>query len=201
MDLQEIPQERLADFRKTIASQTQFDDEQWQEFSKHLVGLRIAKGKTFVEAGTVPKYVGFVTSGIIKKQLQSQNQKMVIKDFSIPGDFVASYVAMVSQSPSRMDYIAVEETEMIAIEYKTLLELFEKDMCWQRLGRKVSEQMLAVFENREIDLLELSPMELYESFRKRFSGIAASLKQTEIAGYLGITPESLSRLTKRRRQK
>lgn len=185
--------------REKIELLSSLPEEEWEHVLGLLEVVTYDKNESFVKAGEKQAKIGFVIKGLFKKQIERSNGAMFIKDFSCEGDFIASYVAMLTDQPSPMDYIAIEESKLVTINFSDFQALYHRHVCWQQLGRKVAEEMFALHERRELDLLLYSPIELYENMKKNLHHLTPRLKQAEIAAYLGITPESLSRLTKRRR--
>ena len=186
--------------RDKLQSITHIPDEEWHRFYSDLTLKHVPKAEKFVAEGDLPSEIGFVIKGLIKKQITRQNGSVFIKDFSSEGEFVASYVAMLTQRPSMMDYIAIEDTELVTISFEKFRKYYEHHTCWVQLGRIVAEQMFILHEQRELELLLYTPLELYDRMKETMPHLTPRLKQAEIAAFLGITPESLSRLTKRRRE-
>ena len=194
-----IPENVLTNLRKKLEVMAKIPDTEWDYFTSMLDMKTIRKGEKMLAVGDHPKDVAFVINGLIKKQISKNNGAIFIKDFSWTGEFVASYVAMLTNTPSLMDYIAIEDTDLVFMVFDNFKSLYPRNICWQQIGRLVAEQMFIVHEQRELELLIFSPIELYEKMKEKLPHLTPRLKQAEIAAYLGITPESLSRLTKRRR--
>ncbi len=89
---------------------------------------------------------------------------------------------------------ALEDTTLLVIDHATYTELLARHVGWQVTARKLAELLFIIKEKREAELLLLSAPERYARFRRDFPGLEQRVNQYHIASYLGITPESLSRI-------
>ena len=78
-------------------------------------------------------------------------------------------------------------------------ELYSHDLVYERLGRKLAEQLLVRKELRMRSMLEQSASERYLEFVKKYPDLVDRIPQYHLASYLGITEVSLSRLKNSRR--
>ena len=77
-------------------------------------------------------------------------------------------------------------------------ELFDGSVEWERFGRRLAEMLYLRKERRELDFLLLDAAGRFEAVRRELGDAAARIPRHLLASYLGIAPESLSRLRKRR---
>ena len=102
--------------------------------------------------------------------------------------------SFVSQLPS-MDYLeAVEDTNVLYFSYRDLAALYQKSHQWESVGRKISDANFIIAKNRLRSLMNDDAQTRYLKFLKTYQNLLTRIPQHIIASYLGITPQSLSRL-------
>jgi CRP-like cAMP-binding protein len=99
----------------------------------------------------------------------------------------------------RTDYFAtaVEQCEIEQVDYSEINKLIALHPDWQRAVRQLLEWHIVRKEQRERELLTMAPEERYQSFLKNYPAIASRIQLRDVAHYLGVTPEALSRIRKR----
>ena len=103
---------------------------------------------------------------------------------------------VVTHSPSQIFISAVTEAALTVWSWETLEELFERELTWATLGRLIAQHLYVRKEQREVSFLLQSATERYHTLLAEFPADLDAVPQYQIASYLGITPEALSRLKK-----
>ncbi|MEN8193586.1 MAG: Crp/Fnr family transcriptional regulator [Bacteroidota bacterium] len=152
----------------------------------------------FVRAGEIPRKLAFVISGLFRYVYISNKGSEFTKGIITENNFISSYSAMITKSPSHFFIEALENSEIFEISYEKWLILLETDTFWIRFLLGYIEKAFSIKEKRERDLLLLDAETRYDDFMKEFPGIQKRIKQNIIASYLGIQPESLSRIKKKK---
>ena len=98
------------------------------------------------------------------------------------------------QKPSNLFIEALEDTELLLIDYESKEQLYREIPQLERVFRLMLQRAYAVLENRFYATVAHSAEERYLDFIKRYPTIPQRVPQQQIASYLGITPESLSRI-------
>jgi CRP-like cAMP-binding protein len=154
------------------------------------------KGDFFLEEGKVCKHVGFVTKGLLRYFINDDGEDKTY-DFAQENGFVSNYESFIPQLPSTKNIQALEECVISQISYEDL-QLFYKSISQaERFGRIVIEQ---VFIQTLQDLSSFytdAPELRYEKFLKRHPGLLQRISQYHVASYVGVKPQSLSRIRKR----
>jgi CRP-like cAMP-binding protein len=169
-------------------------DQEWKRLSSSIGHRRLVKDDYFVKAGENANHIGFVLNGLLKKFYRTEDGREFIKDFSVEGRLVTAYSSLLQNTPVRLNIQAIEATNLLVIPYDKFTSLYQWHPCWQRLGRKIAENLFIEREQREWELLIFPAKERYEMFVQRYPDLLARVPQYEIASYLGISPISLSRL-------
>ncbi len=165
--------------------------------------LSIGKIKTihsldcFIRAGEVPQKIAFVFSGLFRYVYTNNNGDEFTKSIIKENLFLSSYSAMIMERPSYFSIEALEDSQVLEISWKDFLQLVENDIFWFKFLFKFIEIGYMVKEKRERDLLLLNAETRYKNFLTEFPGMEQRLKQGIIASYLGIKPETLSRIRKK----
>ncbi len=154
--------------------------------------VELAKGDFLCHKGENGSKVGLLTSGSIKYASFTTRGHERIISFAFAGDLVACYSAMRNKAPSPVDIVALESSTI----YQLPIGEIDADMgLVMRL--KLAEALAHKAMLEAIDSCCLTPEERYLALSRRFPDIHNRLTNRAIASYLGITPESLSRLCKR----
>jgi CRP-like cAMP-binding protein len=157
----------------------------------------LSSKSTFIDADMVCAEVAFIHEGILRYHvIDPATGDDHTKDFSFPRSFSTAYTSVVTRAPSHIFISAVTDATLTVWSWATLETLFEQDLSWATLGRKIAQQLYVRKEQRELSFLLQSATERYLSMLAEFPADIHAVPQYYIASYLGITPETLSRLKK-----
>ncbi len=157
----------------------------------------LQKGDFFIREGQIPKKFALVQSGLFRYYYQNERGIEFTKSFITSGNVLASYTSMLNQSPSLYFIQALATSTLFEINYKSWGTLKEKDAYWDKFLIRALEKGYAAKEKRERELLLLDAEMRYRNFIQEFPGLDQQISQQQIASYLGIQPESLSRIRKK----
>ncbi|MFC5044808.1 Crp/Fnr family transcriptional regulator [Aquimarina hainanensis] len=159
--------------------------------------LSIQANEYFVHEGEVPKKIAFIHTGLFRYVYIHEKGYEYTKSLITKHQFICSYSAMIAQTPSHFYIEALEDAELLVVPYQKWIDLVKNDLFWTQLLLGFVEKGFITKEKRERDLLLLSAEKRYLNFLKEFPDIDQRIPQTIIASYLGIQPESLSRIRKK----
>jgi CRP-like cAMP-binding protein len=165
-----------------------------ERLSGRAIPRELAKGDYFLRAGEVPDRVGLLRSGLLRLFCLDCEGKEYTKHFVTEGTLAISYSAFLLGEPSRFSIQALEDASLLVVDRATYRELLSGHPCWQAAARKLAEMLFISLEKRGLELLSLDAEERYRIFREDFPGLEGRISQYFIASYLGISPESLSRI-------
>lgn len=151
----------------------------------------------FLKAGDIPAKIAFVSSGLFRYVYTNDKGEEFTKGIIPEHSFLSSYSAMRSKSPSHFYIEALEDSEILEIRWLEFSELLEGDIFWVRFLLSLVEKGFVIKERRERDLLLLDAETRYRNFTSENPGIEQRIKQSIVASYLGIKPETLSRIRRR----
>ena len=147
----------------------------------------------FVKEGTVCNQIGFIKTGVLRSFVYG-NKEEHNTDFYFQNYFVSAYSSFVTQLPTEHSIQALTVSEVYYLTLQDYNELVSKDAEWLRLGKYIADFFLIRKCKREISFLKQTASERLESMLATYPGIEQMVPQYHIASYLGIKPESLSRL-------
>jgi CRP-like cAMP-binding protein len=180
--------------RQYFDSQALLTDEEWELFASKLEHRLIKKGDMVLREGDVENYLSFLVKGSVRHYVYDEKCDEVSVAFCSENGFCSSYNSFIRQAPSLVSIQALEDIELWRMSYVNLQELYACSHTGERLGRINAELYLAQKEEREIMLLTMSAQERYMHLLKNNPKLLDLVKLEHIATYLGITPQSLSRI-------
>jgi len=155
--------------------------------------FEIKKDNFFFRKGEISKYIGYIQEGAFRYIDYTTSGKQQTVGFSFQGDFVADYVTFQSQKPTMVNAQAIKNSviHVITIEKtKCFLENYENI----HLQSKFEECFLIDFYDRLISLYIDTPEERYIKITKQHPEMLNMISLKEIASFIKVTPETLSRI-------
>ena len=151
----------------------------------------------FINAGEVPQKIAFVGSGLFRYVHSNNRGDEFTKGIIAENFFLSSYSAMILGKPSFFSIEALENSQLLEIKWSDFNRLKDNDVFWLKFLLKFIEMGFIIKEKRERDLLLLDAETRYKNFLTEFPGMDQRIKQGIIASYLGIKPETLSRIRRK----
>ena len=154
------------------------------------------KDEIITDIGNHESKVYFLKEGIVKVEIESADGIKIL-DFIFENAFFASYTSLLNRKPSDVRIKTSTKCEVEYIEYAALLESYDTSLLANKLGRYETEKLYLRRVLREKQLLTQKAQENYIALLQTNPDIIQQIPVKEIAQFLGITPESLSRIRKR----
>ncbi len=173
-----------------------FNEEEWAATRNCLKERTFKKGAFLCRNGQVENYLSIIAKGTCRGFYNNKEGEEISVAFMFPNDFVSAYYSFLTKRPSLMAIQAVSATTIISISYADLNTLCDSYKTAERIGRLNAERIYRRKEEREIALLTMSAKERYLDLINRSPELLQKIPLKHIASYLGIKPESLSRIRK-----
>lgn len=170
-----------------------------EEFEKALPNFKeisLIKNSFFVQQDKVCRQIAFIQKGTLRTFYINENGEEITSCFCTENNFTTSYKSFILQEPSILSIQAMEDTELLVIDYEDLQKLFKESVVWQTIGRVIAEKQYIVMEQYASVLCNESAKEKYLRLLKEQPGILHKASINDIASYLGITRRTLSRIRK-----
>ena len=183
----------FANLVSTVNSIAALPESEIQFFSSSLDVKEVAKGAHILQAGDVCDFICFVHRGLLRTYLMVDEQEMNTEFFQA-NTFAGAFTSFLLNTKTSLNIQALEPSTLLYISRKSLDQLYTRDPRWLALGKHIFEVEFIKKCKRESSLLQESARERYLTLLRDFPGIEARVPLFHIASYLGIKPESLSRI-------
>lgn len=182
--------------RTAIAQWVEFPEPLWQELASQFK-LKVFQAKESVMLpGTTKHELLFVCKGLLRFYYPDENGVESNKAFIAEHSFAGPLAAHSLNLSLLYGVEALEPTTVLTAQLSDFTNLYEQHPLFDKLGRKLAEQLLVHKELRTRSLLQRNATERYQEFLSHHSHVAQRIPQYHIASYLGITEVSLSRIRK-----
>lgn len=174
----------------------EINDVEWAYISRLLRERKIKAKTELVSAGKISSEMFVVQSGLLRVY-HLLDGKEVTTYFACDNQFISTYASFVTRTPSFEVLEAVEDSVVYSITHDALNELYRFDAKFEKLGKYIAEQNYLCIHERTLLMQTKSAKEKYLHFIESTDAkIRKNVPQHFIASFLGITPETLSRIRK-----
>jgi len=155
---------------------------------------QIKRRQMILQEGIVCKHYTFVERGCFKMYGVDEKGNEHNISFTAENDWIADLGSFYSEKPSKLFIEAIESSTILQIEKKDLLFLFVNVPKFDRNFRVIIEEKFIELQNRLLQNFSSNAHQRYLCFLEQYPKLALRLPNTQIASYLGITPEFLSKI-------
>lgn len=151
------------------------------------------KGGWLLRDGQIARSIFYIESGLVRS-VQLHDGREVNLDFSFEGEYVTHLRSLRSQNPADYGLQAMEAVSLVELGGEALRELYSRSPAIESFGRRIVEGLL-IRQEAQAHLFRLqSPAERYRYVAERSPGLLQRVSLTNLASYLGISRETLSRI-------
>ena len=172
-----------------------FDQIELTHFMTRLKPRKVKKNEFILVAGEVCKAMVIINHGglrfftITEKGEQSHW-------FAFEGEWLGDYESFLTRQPSQHYIQALEDSEIFFLSYEDMQILYNYGVKFERFGRLMAENLFISIGRSRYELANLSAEQRYLNLIKTYPNISKRIQIQHIATYLGIHPQSLSRIRK-----
>ncbi|MBS1659906.1 MAG: Crp/Fnr family transcriptional regulator [Bacteroidetes bacterium] len=157
---------------------------------------RLKKGDFLLQAGVTCKHLYFIDTGLVRYFLDNKGEEITY-NFAREGQFVCDFISFLGKSPSEKSIQCLEPTTLLVISYPDLQQFYAKIKEGEKFGRLCIESFYTSSILQVKSLYADQPGKRYLNFLEAHSDIQQRIPQYYIASYVGVKPQSLSRIRKR----
>lgn len=176
-----------------VPSFSALSEEEKDALSEILILRNVPKKEQLVKEGQVCKYMVFVVKGLLR-QYYFKNGREVTEHFTSEGNIAYCIESIFKNKPSHLMMEALEDSEICLIPYASLVDLSFRFKGIAEWLRHFFENNLILHQVKADSWRFETTHERYERFLKDFPTVANRASVNDIASYLLMSPESLSRV-------
>ncbi|MCF6288997.1 MAG: Crp/Fnr family transcriptional regulator [Proteobacteria bacterium] len=189
-------------FRKLIGELVAINNDEWTDFCTKFTKVEVKKGTMIHNAGEVFKEIWFVKSGLARSYFIDINGKDFTWQLYFRGrskhglnHFLDDSVSYYENTGSMLYFEALEHSVFYVISLESLDEFISNDKKWEHLARIwLHDTYYAATYKRVISLMSETAKQRYERLQEEYPSILKKVKSYHISSYLGVAPQTLSKL-------
>ncbi|MBS0026726.1 Crp/Fnr family transcriptional regulator [Chitinophaga sp. 22321] len=158
--------------------------------------VTLKKNDYFLQEGKVSTQVAFIEKGLVRYVMNHQGED-ISAYFSGENEWVGNLESFLSRQPSTRSIIAMEPTVLWAASRDNLQKIYDTVKEGDRMGRLIIEDVFVKSSKQVTSLYTGTPEERYYEFFELFDKIQHRIPQYMIASFIGVKPQSLSRIRSR----
>ncbi|MFZ1332894.1 MAG: Crp/Fnr family transcriptional regulator [Flavobacteriales bacterium] len=187
-------QEALEPFKTFIRNSSGISDAEFESMAHMLHPVHFTKGEVVLEIGAVCAHAFHVTRGLLRVATLDKNGDEHIVQFAPEGWFASDRSSMYFQEPSHLRIDAIEETDAVMVGQDFFDSVASISDVFRKFNTTLLHNHIRHMQDRIALLLGARADERYQKFISLYPDLLLRVPQWMIASYLGITPESLSRV-------
>lgn len=197
-DIIEIQIEPLLSYFKKIIP---LNNEEKQLITELFKPRLYRKRQYVLQEGDVCNQFHFIVRGCLRMYKVDDRGNIHILQFASENLWLTNIGSFHERKPSELNIDALEDTMVLQISYENLLYLYTNATKFDRIFRVLIENSFVSLQNRLLQNISSTAEDRYNSFMQTYANLTQRIPQTQIASYLGITPEFLSRLRNKQAKK
>lgn len=184
-----------------LSKYIQLEKEEALMFNSLLMPVKVRQNEIVEEAGKTTSFFIHVVSGCLMTYYTDKQGHDHVIQFSTSQWWTGDLHSFNNQTPSIYSTRALTDSEILLLPFKEFDNLLARCTKFERLFRIIFQNSLVAHQNRLIQNFSNTAEERYEDFLKRFPSLEQYVPQKYIASYLGITPEFLSKIRRKRMER
>jgi CRP-like cAMP-binding protein len=168
--------------------------EEEKYFTSILKIKKLKKKQYLLQEGDISHHEYFVNKGCLRTYTIDEKGQEHIIQFAIEDWWTGDMYSFLTQTPGKYTIDALEDSELFCLEKNALEELYIKVPKFEKFFRHLLQNAFISLQERVISNLSQPADERYCTFITKYADMEKRLPLKQIASYLGITPESLSRI-------
>lgn len=183
-------------FFKKFRDQVSLTGEEEERIKSYLTPKKIRKKQYLLQEGDVCKSMAFVEKGLLREYLVDDAGEHIIQ-FALEGWTIADLLSFLTSEPTTYNIDAIEDSELILISKTAHQALLQTEPKYETYIRLLMTNAYVALQRRVTSFISAPVEDQYTSFTRMYPDIVQRVPQHMIASYMGLTPETLSRVRKK----
>jgi CRP-like cAMP-binding protein len=173
------------------------EDEQ-KFFISLLKHRKLRKKQYLLQAGDIARYENFLIKGLLRAYTVDNKGQEHIAMFAMEDWWISDLYSFLTNTPATQHIDALEDSEVLSIEKSDLEKLYQEIPKFDKFFRILLQNAFVAGQQRILASISQSAEEQYLAFIKKYPSLEQRIPQHQIASFLGITPETISRIRSKR---
>jgi len=183
------------ELRKHIEEIVPLNNKEFEIINSHFKSKSLKKHQYLIQEDEAVKNIYFVVKGLLKATYTDINGKEYIIQFAMENWWISDFQAFYNNVKSITNISCLENVELLSITKENLDQICSESHKMEHFFRVKNSSGYVALQQRILSLLTTSPKERFEQFTKQYPQLLQRVSKTIIAAYLGISRETLSRLS------
>ena len=179
-----------------LLARASFSKEELAFMRAILVPRRLAAGEYLQRAGEVARHAAFVARGCLRSFVIDGKGKEHLIQFAPEQWWLADAISLNTGTPSQYFYAAIEDSDLLLIDGPAQQQIVDRVPGYSTAMRAGLQKHAAAKDVRIVKALSATARERYLDFTATFPTIVQRVPQWMVASYLGVSPETVSRIRK-----
>lgn len=188
------------EMKKHIGSLAGLDNKLWKNINSRLHYEELPKYSIITKTGEVENHIYALMDGVVRLYYEFGKSEYTLR-FNFPISFFSAYASFISRQPAYMNIETLTPVKLFKMSFNECEELYSKFPLAETIRRKIVEHFYMQREIKEISIHTKTAEENYYDLFSQNPEVIHQVPLKHIASYLGITPESLSRIRSRQSKK
>ncbi len=185
----------LDHLKESVFKLTEMSFSDWEDFGSRWTAFELKKNDFLIKEGQIEKYFYFIHEGVLRAFFLREGVEANI-GFSYDGEFSGAYDSFLEQKVTDWNIQALSKVQGLKISYADLMAMFDAYKSVERWGRLFNAQILIGMGRRQVEVRDFSAEERFRRLHTDSPHIFQLVPQKHLASYLGMTPETFSRMRK-----
>lgn len=182
---------------KNISNYVNLSQEDFNQFKKPFEYRKFTKKEIVLKEGDYCNFEGFVLTGCFKVYYLNENGLEQTLYFAVEGWWITDIDSLINTVPSILNIEALEDSEVLMISRKDKENLYKTMPQIEKLFRIMNQKSSVALQRRILSLTGKTADKRYLEFLEKYPGLEQRITQQQVASYLGITHEFLSKIRRK----